>query len=67
VRIFAPGPLRALLEETDFEDVRIVGKRLGPISTLSRMPAALGRLLDGLADRYPSGCDALIARARRPA
>jgi SAM-dependent methyltransferase len=65
VRIFAPGPLRGLLGDTGFEDVRVIGNRLGPISTLTRPPRALARVFDRLADRYPSGSDTLIAFARR--
>jgi len=66
VRVFAPGPLRELLNETGFTEIRIVGNRLGPISTLAHAPATVARALDRLADRYPSGCDTLIASARRP-
>jgi len=40
-----------------------VGNRLGPVSTL---PGPLARTLDRLADRYPSGCDTLVAFGRRP-
>jgi SAM-dependent methyltransferase len=65
VRIFAPGPLRTLLRETGFEGVRIVGNRLGPIASLAATPRPVARLLDRLADRYPSGCDTLVAFARR--
>jgi ubiquinone/menaquinone biosynthesis C-methylase UbiE len=67
VRTFAPGQLRGLLTETGFQDVRIVGNRLGPISTLTSAPAPVAVALDRLADRYPSGCDTLIAFARRKA
>jgi SAM-dependent methyltransferase len=66
VRIFAPKLMRALLDETGFVDVHVVGKRLGPISSLTRPPAPLARGLDRLADRLPSLSDHLIAYARRP-
>jgi 2-polyprenyl-3-methyl-5-hydroxy-6-metoxy-1,4-benzoquinol methylase len=66
VRVFAPGPLRELLEETGFRNIRVVGNRLGPISTMISTPPAIANGLDRLADRYPSGCDTLIAFARRP-
>lgn len=66
VRIFAPGPLRTLLADTGFADARVIGSRLGPISTLSDAPGLVATALDRLADRYPSGCDTLIAFARKP-
>ena len=66
VRIFTPTLMRALLEETGFVDVAVLGKRLGPISSLTRPPAAVARGLDRLADRLPSLSDHLIAYARRP-
>ena len=66
VRIFTPKLMRGLLEETGFVDVRVVGKRLGPISSLTRSPAPVAGALDRLADRLPSLSDHLIAYARRP-
>ena len=66
VRIFTPALMRALLEETEFVDVAVVGKRLGPISSLTRTPAPVARGLDRLADRLPSWSDHLIAYGRRP-
>ena len=66
VRIFTPKLMRELLGETGFVDVAVVGKRLGPISSLTRPPAAVAGALDSLADRLPSLSDHLIAYARRP-
>jgi SAM-dependent methyltransferase len=66
VRLFTPGLLAGLLRETGFVDVRVVGKRLGPISTLYRPPGALARALDRLADRLPSLSDHVVACARTP-
>jgi SAM-dependent methyltransferase len=66
VRIFTPGLMRDLLEETGFVDVTIVGKRLGPISSLVRPPRPVAHGLDRLADRLPKLSDHLIAYARRP-
>ena len=66
VRIFTPGLMRDLLQETGFIEVVVVGKRLGPIASLTRPPTAVARALDRLADRLPSLSDHLIAYARRP-
>ena len=66
VRIFTPSLMRGLLEETGFVDVAVVGKRLGPISSLTSTPEPVARGLDRLADRLPSWSDHLIAYARRP-
>ena len=66
VRIFTPRLMRGLLEETGFVDVEVVGKRLGPISSLTATPAPVAHGLDRLADRLPSWSDHLIAYARRP-
>ena len=66
VRIFTPKLMRELLAETGFVDVAVVGKRLGPISSLTRTPPPAARGLDRLADRLPSVSDHLIAYARRP-
>jgi ubiquinone/menaquinone biosynthesis C-methylase UbiE len=66
VRIFTPKLMRELLEETGFEDVVVLGKRLGPIASLTRTPAPVARGLDRLADRLPKLSDHLIAYARRP-
>lgn len=65
VRAFTPRLLRGLLEETGFADIRIVGKRLGPISLLSRSPRPLAGALDWAADRLPMLADDTIAFARR--
>jgi SAM-dependent methyltransferase len=64
VRIFTPDLLRGLLEETGFDEVRVVGKRLGPISTL-RGPGVVVEALDRAADRLPDLADHVIAFARR--
>jgi SAM-dependent methyltransferase len=66
VRAFTPGLVRALLAESGFADVRIVGKRLGPISSLATTPGPVARLLDRAADRLPQLADHVIAFARRP-
>jgi SAM-dependent methyltransferase len=66
VRIFTPRLLADLLDEVGFEDVRVVGKRLGPISTLANAPAPVAAALDRLADRLPSLADGTIALGRRP-
>ena len=65
VRIFTPELMRGLLAETGFEGIRVVGKRLGPISTLTG-PAAVAEALDRAADRAPDLSDHLIAFVRRP-
>ncbi|MBA2358097.1 MAG: methyltransferase domain-containing protein [Actinobacteria bacterium] len=62
VRLFGPEQLRSLLAETGFSDVRVVGKRLGPISSLETLAAAV---LDRAADRLPGLSDNLIAVALR--
>jgi SAM-dependent methyltransferase len=66
VRIFTPELMRGLLEETGFGDVAVVGKRLGPISSLTRTPSAVARALDRAADRLPKLSDHLIAYGRKP-
>jgi SAM-dependent methyltransferase len=66
VRIFTPKLLRDLLRETGFEEVRVVGKRLGPISTLTGA-APLARMVDRAADRLPGLADHVLAFGRRPA
>jgi SAM-dependent methyltransferase len=65
VRIFGPDQLRELLSETGFTEVEVIGNRIGPISTLASTPARVARILDRLADRYPSGSETLIAFARK--
>jgi SAM-dependent methyltransferase len=67
VRIFTPRLLRELLEETGFVDVEVIGKRLGPISSLTRAPAPVARALDRLADRLPNLADHVLAFGRRGA
>jgi SAM-dependent methyltransferase len=66
VRIFTPDLMRELLEETGFEGVRVVGKRLGPISSLASAPEPVARALDRAADRLPNLSDHLVAVGRRP-
>ncbi len=66
VRIFTPSLLRGLLEEVGFEDIRVAGKRLGPIASLSRTPAPVAHKLDALADRLPDWSDHVVAVARKP-
>ncbi len=66
VRIFGPEQLRKLLGETGFEDVAVIGNRIGPISTLASTPEPVARALDRLADRFPSTSETLIAFGRRP-
>jgi len=61
VRIFTPALLRGLLEETGFERVRVVGKRLGPISSLTSGPAAVAEALDRAADTAPALADHVLA------
>jgi SAM-dependent methyltransferase len=65
VRIFTPKLMRGLLEEAGFADVRVVGKRLGPIASLARLPGSVARALDNAADRMPSFSDHVIAVARK--
>jgi SAM-dependent methyltransferase len=65
VRIFGPDQLRALLDETGFTDIEVIGNRIGPISTVVSTPGPVARALDRLADRYPSGSETLIAFARK--
>lgn len=68
VRIFTPALLRELVEQNGFEVVRVAGKRLGPISSLTRAPRPLARALDDLATRLPSVSDDVLLSARkRPA
>jgi SAM-dependent methyltransferase len=67
VRIFTPRLMRELLEETGFVDVEVIGKRLGPISSLTRAPAPVARALDRLADRLPNLADHVLAFGRRGA
>jgi SAM-dependent methyltransferase len=65
VRVFTPELVRQLLDEAGFADVRIVGKRLGPISSLVRTPRLLARALDRTANRMPRLADHVVAFARR--
>src|SRR5438067_1543287 len=53
VRTFTPDSLRELAEEAGLEVVRVAGKRLGPIASLTRSPAFVARALDELASRAP--------------
>lgn len=65
VRAFTPQLVRELLEEAGFGDVRVVGKRIGPVAALTRLPRPLARALDSLADRRPQLTDHVIAYGRR--
>jgi SAM-dependent methyltransferase len=65
VRLFGPDQLRSLLEEVGFERVEVVGKRLGPTASLSRLPGPVARALDGAADRLPRLSDNLVALASK--
>jgi SAM-dependent methyltransferase len=65
VRAFTPRILRRLLDEAGFDDVRVVGKRLGPIASLCRTPRRLAAALDRAADVLPTLADDTIAFARR--
>ena len=66
MRIFTPALLRGLVEDTGLEVVRVAGKRLGPISSLTRTPGRLARALDGLATRMPKLSDDVLLVARKP-
>lgn len=66
VRIFTPGILAGMLGEVGFADIAVVGKRLGPLSTLTRTPPAVARMLDRLADRLPNLSDQMVAYGRKP-
>ena len=66
VRAFSPAKIRELLADAGFVDVEVVGKRLGPISSLSSTPAPLARGLDRLADRLPNLSDHVVAFGRQP-
>jgi SAM-dependent methyltransferase len=66
VRAFAPALVRELLEDAGFEDVVLAGKRIGPVATLTRLPAPLAHGLDRLADRRPQLADHILAYARKP-
>lgn len=65
VRTFTPALLRELVEEAGLDVVRVAGKRLGPISTLTRTPSAVARFLDRLATRMPNVSDDVILVARK--
>jgi len=67
VRIFTPRLLRELVEEAGLRVLRVAGKRLGPISTLTRTPRPVARFLDALATRLPNISDDVILVARKPA
>jgi len=67
VRIFTPALLRRLVEEQGFDVVCVAGKRLGPISTLTRTPRGVARVLDSLATRLPSLSDDVLLSARKRA
>lgn len=65
VRSFTPVLLRELVEEAGFTELRLAGKRLGPISSLTG-PAALAHRLDDLATRSPTISDDVLLVARKP-
>ena len=67
VRTFTPALLRELAEEAGLDVVRVAGKRLGPISSLTRTPAPVARALDRLATRLPGVSDDVLLVARKPA
>lgn len=66
VRAFTPALLRELVEEAGLEVLRVAGKRLGPIASLSRTPSSLARRLDDLATRWPALADDVMLVARKP-
>ena len=66
VRTFTPALLRELVEDAGLEVVRVAGKRLGPISSLTRTPTPLARRLDRLATRLPTLSDDVLLAARKP-
>jgi 2-polyprenyl-3-methyl-5-hydroxy-6-metoxy-1,4-benzoquinol methylase len=65
VRTFTPAKLREVVEESGFEVVQVAGKRLGPISSLTRTPRAIARGLDALATRWPTLSDDVLLSARK--
>lgn len=66
VRTFTPDLLRELVEGAGLEVLRVAGKRLGPISSLTRTPAPLALRLDRLATRLPNLSDDVLLVARKP-
>lgn len=66
VRIFTPDLLRELVEEAGFDRVRVAGKRLGSIGTLTLTPSPVARLFDRLATRMPRLSDDVLIVARKP-
>jgi len=67
VRIFTPALLRQIVEESGLEVVGVAGKRLGPISSLTRAPRLVAQVLDRLADRLPELSDDVLLSARKRA
>jgi SAM-dependent methyltransferase len=67
VRIFTPALLHELVQEAGFEVVCVAGKRLGPISSLTRVPGRLAQRLDDLATRLPALADDVLLSARKGA
>jgi 2-polyprenyl-3-methyl-5-hydroxy-6-metoxy-1,4-benzoquinol methylase len=65
VRVFTPALLRELVEQAGFRELRVAGKRLGPISSLRRAPAGVARRLDRLATRLPELSDDVMLVALR--
>lgn len=66
VRIFSADRLGGLLSEVGFDDIRIEGVRLGPLSTITSTPRRLALALDRLAMRAPTLCNDLVAFASKP-
>jgi len=65
VRTFAPAELRELVEEAGFTGILFAKKRLGPISSLLKPPAAVARRLHDLATRSPTLADDVLLIARK--
>ena len=66
VRAFTPQLIRELLDDAGFRDVRVVGKRIGSVSMMTRLPRPLALAFDRLADARPQLADHILAYARRP-
>lgn len=67
VRVFTPSLLRELVQESGFDVVRVAGKRLGPISSLTKGPGFLARFVDRLATQWPELADDVLLTARKRA
>lgn len=66
VRVFTPQLLSEVVEQAGLDVISVAGKRLGPISSLTRLPAAIARRLDALATRWPKVSDDIMLVARKP-